>query len=83
MLFRSEGRWSRRQTSARPGRELVGRTAGDLIVSIPLDPNGSETPSRAVPGEILTVEVVSAAPLLLQGRVVKAPSRTSEAGFCV
>ncbi len=69
-----EARWSKRQAAAKAARQLVGRTAGDLIVSIPLTEDllnssafGAAGPS---PGTILSIQIVSAAPLILQGRPV-------------
>ena len=75
-----EARWSKRQAAAKAARQLVGRTAGDLIVSIPLTEDllkssafGATEPS---PGTILSVQIVSAAPLILQGRPVITLSRS-------
>ena len=69
-----KARWSKRQAAAKAARQLVGRTAGDLIVSIPLTEDllnssafGAAGPS---PGTILSIQIVSAAPLILQGRPV-------------
>ena len=72
-------RWSKRQVRSKPLRQLVGRTAGDLIVSIPIGEDGSNSLSEAAPGTILPVQIVSAAALILQGRAVKTAAATSQA----
>jgi tRNA-2-methylthio-N6-dimethylallyladenosine synthase len=77
----NDSRWSNQQVRARPARELVGRTPGDLIVSIPMETEGSVDPSDAVPGTILSVQIVSAAALILQGRAVKTASGVAEVSF--
>ena len=77
----NDSRWSSRQGRSKPARELVGRTPGDLIVSIPMGQEGSVDLSEAVPGTILSVQIVSAAALILQGRAVKTASGVSEASF--
>ncbi|MFN9076219.1 MAG: hypothetical protein ACK5WX_02205, partial [bacterium] len=68
-----------RQVRSKPLRQLVGRTAGDLIVSIPIGEDGSNSLSEAAPGTILPVQIVSAAALILQGRAVKTAAATSQA----
>jgi tRNA-2-methylthio-N6-dimethylallyladenosine synthase len=70
----SAARWSKRQSQSKTARQLVGRTAGDLIVSIPLDGSLPEGGSAPGPGSILSVQIVSAAALILQGRAVKTAS---------
>ena len=74
-------RWSARKVQSKPQRQLVGRTPGDLIVSIPVGPDSPPELSQATPGTILTVQIVSAAALILQGRAVKTASGVPEAAF--
>jgi tRNA-2-methylthio-N6-dimethylallyladenosine synthase len=74
-------RWSKRQSQAKTARQLVGRTAGDLIVSIPLEGSLPEGGSAPAPGSILSVQIVSAAALILQGRAVKTASGASGGAF--
>jgi tRNA-2-methylthio-N6-dimethylallyladenosine synthase len=77
-LGASAARWSARQGRSKPARQLVGRTPGDLIVSIPLDESGADPASTAMAGSILTVQIVSAAALILQGRAVKTTPNASD-----
>ncbi len=59
----TESRSSRR----RPGSQVVGRTAGDLIVAFDA-PNGMNP--RDFSGRIVTIELTFSRPLLLSGRLV-------------
>jgi tRNA-2-methylthio-N6-dimethylallyladenosine synthase len=63
-----------RSTSTRPARQAIGRTRGDLIVSIPLE-RGATAPGR---GSILEVDILRSAPLILEGCVVKTAMAASE-----
>ena len=63
-----------RSTSTRPARQAIGRTRGDLIVSIPLE-RGATAPGR---GSILEVDILRSAPLILEGCVVKTVMAASE-----
>ncbi|MFM7052471.1 MAG: tRNA (N6-isopentenyl adenosine(37)-C2)-methylthiotransferase MiaB [Planctomycetota bacterium] len=67
-----EVRWARRSAGrgAAPTRtQVTGRTAGDLIVAVPLE-DGVD--ADALVGSILQVEVTSSAALILAGRLVTA-----------
>ena len=59
----------------RPARQAIGRTRGDLIVSIPLE-RGATAPDR---GSLLEVDILRSAPLILEGGVVKTAMAASEA----
>jgi len=67
-------RGSDRAGSSRPARQAVGRTRGDLIVSIPLGPE-AETPDR---GTLIEVEILRSGALILEGCAVKTAVTTSE-----
>ncbi len=70
----SASRRAIRGTSMRPARQAVGRTRGDLIVSIPLE-RGAPAPDR---GSLLEVDILRSAPLILEGGVVKTAMTASE-----
>jgi tRNA-2-methylthio-N6-dimethylallyladenosine synthase len=77
-LAGADARRSNRQVRSKPLRQLVGRTTGDLIVSIPFGEEGPSGSLEVAPGTILPVQIVSAASLLLQGRAVKTVPAASE-----